>query len=220
MNLKGVGGVDGLSAHKMKRVIDNNVTFGKSQTGLSGDAERALKSFRAGIDDALDSAFPEYNRLNTAYSETIGALNSLQEVAGKKMKLNGPNADKATGTLMRRVLSNAQSRITLLDSVNDIEKIAKKYERFHGKLDPTRIEGPFETSLTDDLINQTLFVDELDSRFGTTARTSLSGQVEQAVKQGVGGVAIEAVAKGAEKLRGINDDNAFKAIRRLLEEQQ
>jgi hypothetical protein len=216
MNIKGRGGVDGLSAHKMKRVIDNNVTFGKSQTGLSGDAERALKAFRTGIDDALDSKFPEYNRLNTAYSETIGALDALQEVAGKKMKLSGPNADKATGTLMRRILSNAQSRITLLDSVNDIEKIAKKYERFKGKLDPTRIEGPFESALDDDLLGQVLFVDELDSVFGTQARTSLSGQVEQAVKQGVGGVAIEAVAKGAEKLRGINDENAFKAIKNLL----
>ena len=217
MNLKSKGGVDGFSAHKMKRVIDNNVTFGKTKTGISGDAERALKSFRAGLDDALDTTFPEYNRVNTAYSETIGALDALQEVAGKKMKLNGPNADKATGTLMRRVLSNAQSRITLLDSVNDIEKIAKKYERFKGELDPTRIEGPFTSSLTDDLLGQVLFVDELDSVFGTTARTSLAGQVEQAVKQGPAGLAVEAAAKGAEKLRGINEQNAFKAIKDLLE---
>jgi hypothetical protein len=136
------------------------------------------------------------------------------------MNLSGPNADKATGTLMRRVLSNAQSRITLLDSVDDIEKIAKKYERFKGELDPTRIEGPFTSTLDDDLLGQVLFVDELDAVFGTTARTSLQGQVEQAVKQGPVGVAAEAVAKGAEKLRGINEENAFKSIKELLQEQK
>jgi hypothetical protein len=226
MNIKGRGGVDGFSAHKMKRVIDNNVTFGKTKTGLSGDAERALKSFRTGLDDALDNKFPEYNRVNTAYSETIGALDALQDVAGKKMNLSGPNADKATGTLMRRILSNAQSRVTLLDSINDIEDIAKKYERFRGELDPTRIEGPFNSSLNDDLLGQVLFVDELDSVFGTTARTSLQGQVQQGVEAAARAArsptdaVISAGASVLEKARGINEEGAFKAIKKLLEESQ
>ena len=147
MNIRGAGGVDALSAHKMKRVIDNNVTFGRSKTGISGDAERALKDFRNKLDTSLDNAFPEYNRVNTTYSETIGAMDLIQDVAGKKMNLVGPNADKATGTLLRRLMSNAQSRIRLLDAVNELEGVAVK----HG--------GVF----SDDLLSQVLFVDELDS---------------------------------------------------------
>jgi len=226
MNLRGRGGVDGFAAHKMKRVIDNNVTFGKSKTGISGDAERALKSFRTALDDTLDTNFPEYNKVNSAYSETIGALNALQEVAGKKMNLSGPNADKATGTLMRRVLSNAQSRITLLDSLNEIESVAKKFENFKtGKADPRLIEGPAPpTKLDDDLLNQVLFVDELDAQFGTTARTSFQGQIQQGIEQAAQatvspvGAVIKAGATGVEKLRNINEAGAFKAIKELLKE--
>ena len=226
MNIRGRGGVDGFAVHKMKRVIDNNVTFGKSKTGLSGDAERALKSFRTALDDTLDTNFPAYNKVNTAYSETIGALNALQEVAGKKMNLSGPNADKATGTLLRRVLSNAQSRITLLDSLNEIERVAKKFENFKtGKADPRLIEGPAPpTKLDDDLLNQVLFVDELDAQFGTTARTSFQGQIQQAAEQAAKakispvGAAIDLVAAGADKARNINDESAFKAIKDLLRE--
>lgn len=210
---------DAFEIHRMKKFIDEQVTFGKNAEGLAGKTESILKSLRRNLDQSLDSNFPEYDRINSAYSETIGALDAFQEVAGKKMNLTGPNADKATGTLMRRVLSNAQSRITLLDSVNEIERVAKKFENFRGKLDPRLIEGPKGPSkINDDLLNQVLFVDELDSVFGTTARTSLQGQVEQAVKQGPVGIAVEAAAKGAEKLRGINEENAFKAMKDLLRE--
>jgi len=41
------GNPDAFTAHKMKQIIDRNVEFGrKSKSGISGEAERALKSFR------------------------------------------------------------------------------------------------------------------------------------------------------------------------------
>lgn len=211
------GTPDAHDAHRLKRFIDEQVSFGKNAEGLSGRTEGILKNLRRNLDGVLDKKFPEYDRINSAYSETVGALDALQNVAGKKMNLSGPSAEKATGTLMRRVLSNAQSRVTLLDSVDEIEKVAKKFENFKGKLDPRAIEGPKAPSkLDDDLLTQVLFVDELDSQFGAVARTSLKGQVEQAVTRGPAGIVLDAVGKGAEKLRGINDDEAFKAIKGLL----
>ena len=93
-------------------------------------------------------------------------------------------------------------------SFNDIERVARKYG---GKFD-------------DDLLTQTLFSDELDNVFGPAARTSFHGQIKQAVKGAAGAVtrpadtAVEAVAHGADKLRGINQENAFKAIKALLNE--
>ena len=221
MNIIG-GTVDGFAAHRMKRVIDNNVTFGKVKTGMSGDAERALKSFRASLDDSLDSQFPKYNEANTVYAETIGALDAFQDVAGKKMNLTGPNSDKAVGTLMRRVLSNAQSRVRLIDSVNEIETIANKYINLD--FGPKRI-GPAGKGFTDDLLNQVLFVDELDARFGAIARTSFQGEIEQGAKQaaraattkaGAADAAIGLAAKSIEKARGVSDEAAFKAIKDLL----
>jgi hypothetical protein len=207
----------------MKRIIDNNVTFGKVKTGISRDAEGALKSFRANLDNALDTNFPEYNQANIKYSETIEALNSIQDVAGKKMDLSGGNADKALGTLLRRTLSNAQSRIRLIDSIDEIESVAKK----HGGTGKLRIEGP--TLGQDDLLTQVLFVDELDSVFGPVARTSFQGQIDQALKQGVAGattkagavdIAVTAAGKAAERVRGINEAGAFKSIKDLLRQQQ
>lgn len=213
--------VDAFAAHRMKRIIDNNVTYGKVKTGMSGDAERVLKAFRRDLDTKLDSAFPAYNRANTKYSNTIGALDSIQDVVGKKMDLSGGNADKALGTVLRRTLSNAQSRVRLVDSINEIEAIAKKY----GGSDLKRLRG---LGLgRDDLLTQVLFVDELDSVFGPVARTSFQGQIDQALKQGVNVAAsqqgaisagVSAAGKMAGKLIGIDEASAFKSIKELLKQ--
>jgi len=207
-------------AHKLKRFIDEQVTYGKNAEGLAGQSERVLKKLRAKLDGLLDSNFPDYDAANTAYAETIQALDSIQDVAGRKMDLTGPNADKATGTLMRRLMSNAQSRITLLDSLDEIEVIAKRHGGLTNRL---KLEG----SKKDNIKMLVLFDDELDSRFGPAARTSLQGQFDQSIgrafdavttKSGAIDATLGAAGKIAERARGINDENAFKAIRKLLKE--
>lgn len=218
MNIRGNGGdIDGLTAHKMKKIIDNNVTFGKAKTGISGDAERALKGFRGDINKALGETFPEYGKQNKIYSETIGVLDTFQDIAGKKLNLLGENVDKSVGTVMRGLLSNNKTRIRLLDSVNEIEAAAKKFGVGSKRILPGKGLG------SDDLLNQILFVDELDARFGPVARTSLAGEVGKEIQRGAqlakGGLfdtAIAIGAKGVEKARGINDQAAFKSIKELL----
>jgi hypothetical protein len=202
------GQPDALSSHELKRIIDRNVTFGKAKTGLSGDAERALKEFRAGLDGALDSTFPSYKKANDTFSETINALDSFQSAAGTNVDLFGPNADKAVGTVLRRLLSNTQSRANMITSIDDIEKVAKV------------TGGKFE----DDVLSQVLFADELNSVFGPTARTSLAGEAQKAVakgaeiagQRGVIGAGVEAAGTLAERVRGINPENAIKSIEELL----
>lgn len=217
--MKGSGTPDAYDTHRMKKFIDEQVTYGKGAEGLAGKTERVMKSLRRDLDAALDSKFPAYDEVNTTYAETIGVLDSLQDVAGKKMNLSGPNANKAVGTLLRRLSSNAQSRVTLLDAITDIESVSKKYAGMGKKLLPG--DGGKDA----DLISQVLFMDELDSVFGPVARTSLKGQVEQAVKGGAqsarGGVldvAIDLLGKGAENARGINEEAAFKSIKELLKQ--
>ena len=157
----------------------------------------------------MDSNFPNYNTANTKYADTVGALDALQDVAGKKMDLFGPNAEKATGTLLRRMMSNAQSRVNLVDAVDSLESMSKKYG------------GAF----TDDISSQMLFVDELDNVFGSVARTSFAGEAAKGIRKGAEaitgqrtalGTALDIGAAGVEKLRGINEEGAFKAINELL----
>ena len=222
MNLKSKGGIDGLKAHQMKKIIDEQVTFGKVKTGIGGQMEKALKRFRTGLDDALDSTFPAYNDANVQYAETITALDAFQDVAGK-IDLFGDNADKALGQLMRRVSGNAASRIRLLDATNELTDIARKYENFG--VGQKRI-GKETTILDDDLIDQVIIVDELERQFGAAGTTSFQGQIQQAVEQagravvtpksGIADIAIKGVASVAENIRGIDDAAAFKALKELL----
>lgn len=207
------------SAHKLKRFIDEQVTYGKNAEGLAGNAERILKSLRKDIDTRLDSKFPEYDRVNTAYAETIGALDAFQDAAGKKMNLTGKNADKATGTLLRRLMGNATSRVNLMDSVDLVEQTANKYKNFKGVDKSGRfLEGAKKISFDDDLLSQILFVDELDNVFGPVARTSFQGQIRQAIPVSKPDAAIKAAEAGIKKIKGVSQEGAFKAIKKLLKE--
>jgi hypothetical protein len=206
--------------HNLKGFIDENVTYGKNAEGLAGKAERALKKFRRNINETLGAQFPEYKKANRAYSDTIKALDAFQDVAGRKMNLLGENADKATGTLMRRLMGNAQSRVTLLDSIKEIEGVIKNHSDFGGL---KQLEGSGLGK--NDLLMLTLYANELDRVFGQAPRTSLQGSFDQSFhtaakaatsKAGLVEASIDVAGKGIEYMRGINDDNAFKAIEELL----
>jgi hypothetical protein len=199
---------DAYALHRLKRYIDEIVSYGKQSEGLTASVAAMLKKFRRNIDIELDSFSPKYNEINTRYSDTINAMNSLQDVAGKKMDLTGGNADKAVGTLTRRLMSNAQSRVTLLDAIGELEAVASKYG----------------SGFTDDLLTQVLFADELDSVLGGAARTSFKGQIMQAMQANVPtsatGVAVE-VGKSAFKAatkRSPKMEKQIESIRRLLKE--
>lgn len=204
------GNVDAYEAHRLKRFIDENVSFSKKGEGLTGKTELILKSLRRNLDQALDNQFPAYKKVNDVYSDTKGVLDAIQDVAGKKIDVTGRNADKALGTLSRSLLSNIRSRANLINSLDDLESAAKRYG------------GRFD----DDIVTQVLFADEMDKVFGVAAKTSLQGDVGKAVRSGVQAakgsfteMASDAAIKGIHKMRGINEENAFKALKKLLEDQ-
>lgn len=199
---------DAYDVHRLKRFIDEQVTYGKSAKGLAGKSEGIVKKLRSNLDAVLDESFPQYNRVNTQYSETIQALDSFQSAVGSKIDLSGANADKAIGTVSRRLLGNAQSRVNLLDAIDEVQSVAVS----HG--------GKFD----DDLLSQVLFVDELDSVFGSSTRTSLQGDVQKVVdraarggfKEGVVSHAIDKAGEVVDNIRGVNEEAALKAIKELL----
>lgn len=191
---------DAHDLHRLKRYIDEQVTYGKGRGGDLGRIENVLKDLRRDIDGILDDNFPDYNDVNTLYSETIGVLDELQDIAGRKTNLLGANSAKGVGVLLRRVLSNAVSRTRLLDSLDSIEGLAR------------RLGGGFE----DDLLDLVLYANELDNRFGASAATSFKGEIERAIPISKTDMAVKTAKAAAEKLRGINNEAAFKSIEDLL----
>jgi len=199
---------DAYDVHRMKKFIDEQVTFGKTAEGLGGKTERVAKGLRRQFDQLLDSQFPAYDNVNTQYADTVQALDAFQKAAGATIDLASGNADKAVGTLSRRLMSNAQSRVRLLDAIEGLQSTAGKY----GK------------TFDDDVVSQALFVDELERVFGPSARTSLQGEVGKGVRYGTDlmtgetrNIVVDAASKAIEKARGVNPENAMNSIKQLLQ---
>ena len=204
---------DAQRVHEAKQFIDTRVSYGKVNpaNALTTQAENIVKSLRFNLNQALGDKFPEYKAANTKYSDTKTALDSMQESAGTKINFDSENANKALGTAMRKLTSNYSTRANLIDALDLANQTATKYGM---KLD-------------DDIVNQLIFVNELDRMFGAAAQTSLKGEVSSAQRTGVdiavdvarGGAArraIELLAESAENLRGVNKENAVKAMEELL----
>jgi hypothetical protein len=200
---------DAYGVHTAKRFIDTQVNYGKKNLAnpLTSQAERALKNLRRNLNQSLGDSFPEYKAANEKYADTITALDNLQRAAGTQIDFDSPNANKALGTAMRKLTSNYGTRANLIDSLDQANQVASKYGM---KLD-------------DDIVNQLIFVNELDRMFGAAADTSLKGQMSQALETGVeiarGNAAqraMELVAEKAQNLRGVNKENAIKAMEEIL----
>jgi hypothetical protein len=200
---------DAYGVHTAKRFIDTQVNYGKKNLAnpLTAQAERALKNLRRNLNESLGENFPVYKAANEKYADTITALDDLQKAAGTQIDFDSPNANKALGTAMRKLTSNYGTRANLIDSLDQANQVASKYGM---KLD-------------DDVVNQLIFVNELDRMFGAAADTSLKGQVSQAMETGIeiarGRIAQRAfdlLAEKAQNLRGVNKENAIKAMEEIL----
>lgn len=205
---------DALGVHDAKRFIDTQVDYGKRNLSnpLTAEAERAIKGLRRNLNQTLGEQFPVYKAANAKYSDTITALDELQKAAGTNINFDSENANKALGTAMRKLTSNYGTRANLIDALDQANQTSTKYGM----------------KLGDDIVNQLIFVNELDRMFGAAAQTSLKGEVASAQRTGVqiasdlatrGGAArraVELLAEKAEQLRGINKENAVKAMEELL----
>lgn len=203
---------DAYEMHKLKKFIDEQVTFGKTSGGLTGRSESILKGLRTNLDDILDNTFTDYNQVNTTYATTRNAIDDFMTSAGSRFDPTAKNANARVGTLARRILSNAQSRTEVLNAMQNLQDVA---EANGGKF-------------ADDIVSQTVFVNDLERMFGTNAPTSLAGEVTKGVQraktvtgklrqsEGLFDLALDLGAEGIEKARGIDEEGAIKAIRALL----
>ena len=115
---------DAADFHKIKKLIDNAVDFGKKGEGLTGDAQRLLKGWRKQIDTTLDNQFKSYNTVNTELAKRIRPIKDLT----KALKADGLDVDLVNmkaGMLMRRITSNAQSNPAIRQILRDLDSATK-----------------------------------------------------------------------------------------------
>ena len=188
--------------HNLKRFIDEQVNYGKAAEGLSGKTINTIKALRRELDGVLDNKFPEYDRLNTTYAETIDAMNNFGTAIGRTINLDSPSAADSIGISLQGISSNIKSQGRLKDSVAELDSIASRYKKFD-----------------DDVVAQTAFTIDLDRMFGTKADTSLAGRLGEALATAPTskGQFMDAAARAAyNKLRGVNQEKQFEAMRNLL----
>lgn len=200
---------DAYGVHRAKRFIDTQVEYGGKTEGLIGATERVVKKLRNDLNQVLRNSSEDYAMANTKYSDTIDALSNFQRAVGTKVNLEGPNADKALGQESRKFLTNYQSRVNMVDALENLEEIAKKYG--------------FKPQ--DNITNQVIVANEIDRMFGAAAERSLREEMRSAMgtgvelaRKGVTEAAMDLAKDVAERMRGINEENAIKALKALLDE--
>jgi len=202
---------DALQVHRLKRYIDENVTYGKGAEGLSGKAQALLKGLRKNADDLLDNNFNIYKKVNEQYSDTRNILDVvLEDIVGKKMNISDDFAKARVGTKFRSVMSNSDRRTTLLPLVRDLQDVAKKYGM----------------DIEEDILNQAGFADTLERMFGPEADTGFEKLIgrglqgaEAAADFGTGRI-IRGTLKAGKSIvdatRGVNQEAQEKAMLDLL----
>lgn len=199
---------DAFELHQIKKFIDEQVAFGKTSGGLAGTTETVIKNLRRSIDDILDNNFPEYNQVNTQFSKTRQAIDDFGDVAGKTFDPQSPSVNENAGNLLRRITSNARTRTDVIDSLQLLQDTAEQYG----------------VIFDDDLITQVDFFTELERLFGTSARTSLQGQIENVLPRAADvknrsliDLGIDATQGAIRASRDINEEALERSLKELLE---
>lgn len=201
-------------AHIAKKFIDEHVTYGKSQSGLSGTMEGIIKGLRRDIDTALDATFPQYDKVNTDYSTTREIIDEVQRLAGARVDLTGPRSEKALGTMSRKVLSNYNTGTAMEDLFENLNKVAKQYG------------DPLTDNISDDLSKLVSMEAEMRRMFPTATKpNTLQGNIGMETARVAGDLAtgnkIGLVGKLADKVKGAfsgDEEAKIKAIKALLSE--
>jgi hypothetical protein len=197
------------TAHKLKQTIRDNVSFDKGGAGqLSRGSEDILKDLASGIDGVLDSSSPKYKRANEVFAKTVKLKDDFDNLAGKDIDINSDIAAKSLGAKGMRLVSNAESRVKIQQTLNNADKVLKE----------------LKVNFKDDLPSLVHMTAELNNIFklapsGSIKGNIVSGGVELAEATTSPIAASRSVARGIEKLKAPDFNKRVRALRSLLNEQ-
>ena len=195
---------DAQAAHLLKRQLDTMLDFNKkSAAGLTDAGKKFAMQIRGSLNDSIREVSPRYAAVNDRISTGLRALERFDSALGG-VDAFADNAPEAVGQTLRRLLSNAQSRTELNSALMDIDSVARE------------MGGDFPVNVK----KLIMFNKTLDDRFGATARGSLQGDFESAMRSGpyeaVKDFAIKKTAETYKDLRGIDEKNAFNIMQQIL----
>ena len=200
---------DALRAHKLKRQLDSMIDFRKkSSQGLTESGRKIAKSVRHSLNEAIRKVDNDYARVNDTLSSSLDAMGDFEQVLGPSIDVWSDGANKAIGQDLRGLMSNRKSRVKLENALTQLDDTARQ------------LGGVFD----DDIGDLVVFAKTLDDQFGSTARTSLGGEISSGVKRGLKGElkegAVDAAAEFAagklDEARNINDPRAFQVLDALI----
>lgn len=199
-------GDDALKLHKLKKLIDQQVNFGKTSSGAPGAAEGILKNLRREVDSVLDAQFPRYRDVNDRFSQTRRALDNFQDAAGRSINLTGGAASEALGTKLRSLTNNTNTRSNLLNSMAELEDVlVRNGVRFKDRIVP-----------------QAIIANELETLLKLSPKTGLKSTITEGAIDAVTGQTTSAAARtgkaAADIIKGRTPEKALDAIENLLTE--
>lgn len=207
---------DGYDAHQVKRFIDEQVTYGgNAQQGLKGSAKTIAKNFRHNVDEALDTTFPAYDKVNTQFSETKNFLDELEDMA--KVPLGDSELLAAkSGMLFRRINSNSPNWKEFVRLIANTEGLAKKYgyvtdeSVLHQVLTANMVEDMLKIAPQYSLAGQT--------KLGVENAARALGAVKDVSQGNLLGAASKIGEEAYNVARGISDEAKIEALKKLLGE--
>jgi hypothetical protein len=196
------------TAHKLKQTIRDNVNFDKGGTGqLNRQSETILKDLSRGIDDILDSTSPKYKKANEIFAKTIKLKEDFDNLAGKDIDINSDIAAKALGSKGMRLVSNAESRVKIQQTLNNADKVL----------------SDLGVKFKDDLPSLVHMTAELNNIFKLAPSGSLKGnvvsggiEVAEALTSPIG--AARTVSNKIEKMTTPDFNKKMRALRSLVSE--
>lgn len=219
--------------HDLKQYIDRQIYTGSKDIAnpLDQQAVTALKAVRGKINKRLEDVSDAYRDGNRRFAETREAQNALKDVMGKRVQKDIDDIDwdsvdfdavedlaslnQKVGQEMRKTLSNYGVSRDMIDAIDQMDDIARKYNGKYGSA----------VNLDDDPVALSVIYSAMEREFGSFAENSLQSVTEKAASrltkigtgQETGLGVVGDVVDVAKNLR-TSEAKALKAFDNLLKE--
>ena len=153
-------------AHKLKQQIrDNFIDFDKGGAGqMSRESEGIMKELSSSINNSLGAKSSKYKKANQDFAKTVDLKEQFNKLAGKDIDLFSDAAPKALGGKARRLVSNAESRNLIQQTLSNTDDVLKG----------------FGVRFMDDIPSLNFTVTQLENLFKIEPPASLQGRMQRA----------------------------------------
>ena len=200
----------GAKAHQIKKQLDGLINYEKINVGdVTPQGKSVLMAVRAGLNEAIRNVSKDYAAVNDDLSVILDSFSDIQDLAGKKIDIFDPETNaKSLGLLSRKLVTNYASQPLVEQSIAGLQKAADRFGLERG----------------DNLTDLVTFANFLEKKHGTPVSGSFQGKIEAAnerIVEAVQNPTWESAVAGAykygrDKIRGVNEENAFKALYELI----